>query len=334
MQISHTHYSRLAIQRMIDLRFHYAVVSTALILLGFFWNSLKGFDLPYISLIVGTFFANVFMFVINDFYDAHHDSKDLTKKARNPFCSPETIQTGKIVLYASLGLSLFFSGIVSPPIFLVIVLFDLLAFLYSAPPIRLRNRSYWDWIFVFLWKGLVILAGYLYFFGVHFSVTSFMWGTLVIILSVSLIGQMDNQIRDFEVDKTNRSNHSVQRLGHGTSSVLKKIFLAFFFVFSVIFCYFLNLYVTMVLIFLNISLYFFVNPGKYSVVLEYSTIWIVVLFLEHFLAVFSSEQKLLFLVWVAAMAGIAVAHAKRTHLFERTGSFPWLYLKMNRSRDE
>ena len=312
---------RSAIQLTIDLRLSYAVIATGLILLGFFWNNLQGFNLQYVILIVGIFFANVFMFVVNDYYDAPHDSKDAVKKKRNLFCSPDTNSLGRMVLYASLLLSLLLGALVSLPIFIIIVLFDVLAYAYSAPPIKLRNRLYWDWIFVFLWKGFVITASYIYFFGTHLSLTPFMYGTLTIILLSSLINQMDNQIRDFKVDRINNSGHSVQRLGHETSSLVKTTLLTIFFAFSIVFCYFLGLYITLAVILVNISLYFIVNPRKYTEVLEFTNIWIVILFLEHFRALFSFQQQILFSLWILAMIAIAIIHVKRQNLFEDRRTF-------------
>ena len=80
-------YGRSIIQLSKDLRLNYAVVSSGLILLGFFWNSLNGFDWQYMALIVSTFFANVFGFVVNDFYDSTHDFKELIN-SKIAFLSP------------------------------------------------------------------------------------------------------------------------------------------------------------------------------------------------------------------------------------------------------
>jgi len=280
-------YGRSIIQLSKDLRLNYAVVSSGLILLGFFWNNLNGFDWQYMALIVSTFFANVFGFVVNDFYDSTHDFKEYVKKTRNLFCSSNTKRLGKVVLYVSLSLSLLFSVVVSPNIFLIIVLFDFLAFFYSAPPIRLRNRLYWDWIFVFLWKGIIIFAGYIYFSGIILPRGPFMLGVLTMVLLSSLINQIDNQIRDFEVDKMTNTDNSVQQLGSHNASSINHILLVLFYTFSFVFCYFLGLYVTMLLILLNVSLYCFVNPSKYGYVIKFTGIWIVVLFLEHFMIYFS-----------------------------------------------
>ena len=138
---------------------------------------------------------------------------------------------------------------------------------------------------------------------------------------LSLIGQLDNQLRDFAIDKTTNTHHSVQRLGYRGSSFLQRILLVFFFVFSFMFCYHLGLYITMTLILLNASLYYFVTPGKSNIVLDFVHFWIVVLFLEHFMAFFSSWQQLLFSAWIVVMLGLAVLHVKRTNLF---GDETWL----------
>lgn len=311
------HRSCSAIRVMTDLRFSYAVVSSGLILVGFFWNNLQGFSLLYTMLITSVFCANVFMFVVNDFYDASDDAKDLAKRERNVFCSLDNENVGKIILGTSLVLSLGLSLGVSFPIFGIVVLFDLLAFFYSAPPIKLRNRAYWDWIFVFLWKGMIIAASYLYFFGTDLSAfTPFMGGTLIIIMLFSWIGQLENQIRDFEVDRLNNSGHSAQRLGQKASSLLKHFLLVSFFGFSLVFCYLFGLYISIVLISVNILLFFLVNPIKHSIVLELTNIWVVILFLEHFVGIYSYQQQLLFSAWIVAMAILAVIHAKRYSLFE------------------
>ncbi|MBU7031811.1 MAG: UbiA family prenyltransferase [Theionarchaea archaeon] len=301
---------------MIDLRFNYAVVSSGLILVGFFWNNLQGFSLRFIVLIVSIFCANVFMFVVNDYYDALHDALDPVKRQRNVFCSRNNEKTGKIVLFSSLGLSLFLSLLVSIPVLMVVILFNLLAIAYSAPQIKLRNRMYWDWIFVFLWKGLVLAASYIYFFGTDFSVmTPFMYGTLFIIMEFSLISQLENQIRDFEVDRLSNSNHSAQQLGHKTSSVVQHILLISFFTFSGAFCYYMDLYVTLLLIIFSVLLFYFVHIIKKSVVLELINIWIIILFLEHFMDSYSFHQQLLFSGWTVAMVLLAIIHVKRNNTF-------------------
>jgi len=308
-------YVRSITKLLTDLRLHYVAISSSLIFLGFFWNNLKGFNPQCVTLFMSIFSANLFGFVANDFYDSTYDFKESNKKTRNLFCSSNTKWLGKSVLYASLGLSLLFSAIISPHIFLIIAIFDVLAFSYSAPPIRLRNRPYWDWIFVFLWKGLIIFTGCFYFSGVTLPENPFVLGTLAIVLQSSFINQINNQIRDFEVDKITNTNNTVQRLGFYNASSINRVLLILFYTFSFVFCYFSDLYVTMMLILLNVSLYFFVNPNKYCHVIEFTNIWIVVLFLERFMAYVSVQQQFLFSFWIVVMGVIAIKHVKNINLF-------------------
>jgi 4-hydroxybenzoate polyprenyltransferase len=288
-------YDRTIFQLIIDLRLHYAGISSSLALLGFFWNDLKGFNWEYLALCMGIFFANVFGYIINDYYDASYDIKDRYKKTRNLFCSTNTKQLGEVVLYASLGLTMFFGVIVSFPNIISIILLNILAIFYSVPQIRLRNRLFFDWIFVFLWKGLIIFTGYFYFSEISSLSNPFVFGTITIVMLLSLISQIDNQIRDFKVDKIFSTNNSSQHLGSHKASSIKLIVSGVFYTFSLIFCYIQSLYFTLFFIFLNLSLYLITKSSKYRYIIEFANIWIVVLFLEHFKTYFFQQQLLLFI---------------------------------------
>ena len=310
-------YGSSVIQLMFKLRLNYALVSSTLLLGGFFCNNLIGFNLEYMALILGFFFSNVFGFVINDFFDTISDHKDDEKKVRNIFCSSKTKLLGKVMLYTSLGLSLFFGIMVSYPILLFIILLNILAFSYSAPPIKLRDRLYWDWIFVFLWKGIIIFAGYFHFFGINMSAMNpFMYGTMGIVLLVSLVSQISNQLRDFDVDKKTNSNNTVQYLGFKTALAVKRTSLVIFYAFSLIFCFLLGLYLTIPLILLNFSLYIFINPGKYRYVVEYANIWIILILLERF--IIHLNPWFIGIIWTAAAIWIIfmgrVAHSRMKRL--------------------
>ena len=267
------------------------------------------------ALIMSVFFANVFGFSLNDFYDAAYDSKEPIKKTRNVFCSSISNRWGKAVLITCLGLSLLLGGIVSLQIFLAIALLNILAFFYSAPPIRLRNRLYWDWIFVFFWKGIIILSGYFYFSGTIISWDLFMLGAIAIVLFLSLISQIINQIRDFKVDKITNTNNSVQRLDYHTTLSVKRVLLLLFYTFSFVFCHLCGLHGTMLLILLNVSLYYFVNPSKHDHIIEFANIWIITLFLEQFMAYFTYHQQMLFSSWIVVVMGIAIWYMKHINLF-------------------
>jgi 4-hydroxybenzoate polyprenyltransferase len=307
--------NRSFFQILRDLRLHYALMSTSLICLGFFLNYLEGFNWWFPVLYLSFFCSNVFGFVVNDFYDAASDNHEFGKQTRNLFCSTNTKQFATGVLYASLSLSIVLSGLVAPSMVLITILFNTLAYVYSAPPIQLRNRPYWDWIFVFLWKGLIIFAGQYYFSGV-IPHDSFSIGVITMILMLSLLAQITNQIRDFNVDKLMNTMNSSQYLGFHTTSSLHRVLLILFFSFSILFCVLFKLHGTMLLILLNLSLYYLVQPTKYHNVLEFANVWIISVFLEYFTTYFRNQQYVI-TIGIILIIGSTIWYGKRINLFAR-----------------
>ncbi len=135
------------------------------------------------------------------------------------------------ILYLSLVLSIILSAFASLNTLIVVILFNVALFLYSAPLVRFRDRFMWDWVFILLWKGLNIMAGYVYLFGWTWVGNDlFIFGTLSLLLLVSLIGQIQvNQLIDFEVDSITNNVNTVQRLGRYRASLIYKFLLVIFF---------------------------------------------------------------------------------------------------------
>lgn len=299
-----------------NLRFSNAVVNTGLVVSGLLWNNMAGFDLGYLVLIFGMFFGNVFAFVVNDYYDVSADFEDPVKRVRNIFCSAEKKNLGMQILYLSLVLSIILSTLASLNTLIVVILFNVALFLYSAPPVRFRDRFIWDWVFILLWKGLNIMAGYVYLFGwTWFGNDLFISGTLSLLLLVSLIGQIQvNQLIDFEVDSLTNNVNTVQRLGRHRATLIFKFLLVIFFSIGFYLCYAFQLYFTMILILINLTLYYFVKSDKRHIVLDYSLVWIFILFVEKNMPVFNIYQSILIGSGIVAMFGFAFWHAKRKDL--------------------
>jgi 4-hydroxybenzoate polyprenyltransferase len=307
--------SRSFTQILRGLRLHYALMSSTLMCIGFFLNYLEGFDWGFLVLFLSFFCANLFGFVVNDFYDAASDIHELRKQTRNLFCSPHTKRLALGVLYASLSLSIVLSGIISLSMLLIVILFNTLAYVYSAPPIQLRNRLYWDWVFVFLWKGLLIFGGQYYISGMTILQDPFSIGAVAMILMLSLIAQMTNQMRDFNIDKLTNTNNSSQCLGLQATSTLRRLLLILFFSFSIVFCGFFRLHITMLLILLNLSLYYLIQPAKYNNILEFANVWIISVFLEYFTAYFGNQQHVI-AIGVILIIGSTIWYGKRISLFK------------------
>ncbi len=306
-------------QLLINLRISNAIVPTGLILLGLFWNNLAGFGLGYLFLIFSTFFGNVFVFVVNDYYDTDADLEDPLKRMRNVFCSPTTKKAGIQVLFLSVLLSMIFAALISVNIFIIMGVLNGVYFFYSAPPVRLRDRMLWDWIFVLLWKGLIIIAGYVYIFAwTWFGNEPFIYGTLFLFLTITMIGQITiNQLSDFEVDKKTNKTNTVQMLGRHRAVLVYKALFILFFATGVVLSVYYQLYITLGLICANLALFYFVKQEKRQYILDYSLIWVVILFVERYLylGVYNIYAQVLSGTWVVAMIGIAVIHARRKELF-------------------
>lgn len=304
------------LQLIMNLRFSNAAVNTGLVVSGLFWNNMAGFDLGYLVLLFGMFFGNVFAFVVNDYYDVSADFEDPVKRVRNVFCTAEMKNLGMQVLYLSLVLSIILSALASLNTLIVVILFNMALFLYSAPPVRFRDRIILDWVFILLWKGLNIMAGYVYLFGwTWFGNDLFISGTLSLLLLVSLIGQIQvNQLIDFEVDSITNNMNTVQRLGRHRASLIYKFLLVIFFSIGFYLCYVFQLYITMILILINLALYYFVTSEKRHTVLDYSLAWIFILFVEKSLPIFNIYQSTFFGFGIVVVFGIAFWHAKRKGL--------------------
>ncbi len=305
-------------QLLLNLRISNAIVPSGLILLGLFWNNLAGFGLGYLFLIFSTFFGNVFVFVVNDYYDTDADLEDPLKRMRNVFCSPTTKKAGIQALFLSVLLSMVFAALISVKIFIIMGILNGVYFFYSAPPVRLRDRMLWDWIFVILWKGLIIIAGYVYIFAwTWFGNEPFIYGTLFLFLTITMIGQITiNQLSDFEVDKKTNKTNTVQMLGRHRAVLVYKVLFVLFFATGVVISVYYRLYITLGLICANLALFYFVKQEKRQYILDYSLIWVVILFVERYLylGVYNIYAQVLSGTWVVAMIGIAVIHARRKGL--------------------
>ena len=117
--ISHLLYfqNRSFAQLSRDLRLHYAFMSSSLVCLGLFLNYLEGFDWWFLILFLSFFCANVFGFLVNDFYDTTSDYHDVEKRTRNLFCNPNTKRLATGVLYTSLSLSIVLTRVRSSSLF-------------------------------------------------------------------------------------------------------------------------------------------------------------------------------------------------------------------------
>ncbi|MDH5403747.1 MAG: UbiA family prenyltransferase [Candidatus Heimdallarchaeota archaeon] len=179
------------------------------------------YEVKYFVLMIGIALGYAFGFALNDYFDKDYDLMDDTKAKRNFFIRSgfKNYQAMFFILLIIFILYLIFQkfGILGI-VFLVISLFVLWA--YSAEPIRLKSRPGLD-----LLTHSVFLDTYPYFLVLVLSQSKiinidYFVMSLTILLSMS--EQLENQIRDYAIDKKTDINFSV-KFGVNTSVKLLKI---------------------------------------------------------------------------------------------------------------
>lgn len=145
-------------------------------------------------------------FAVNDFYDASYDAADEVKARRNFF-----VQAGHL---SAKRIGLVFLGITCLLLLafaqfgwrgtVVMALSYFIMWAYSAPPLRIRNRPGWDLLvhalFVQTFPYLISL------FLIGATWTSLDTAIVAIVFLASLTAQLEQQVRDYEVDQKTGHN--------------------------------------------------------------------------------------------------------------------------------
>ena len=172
-------------------------------------------------IIVAMVCFNIYIWVSNDYYDAPYDTEDDWKGTRNVFCDESNSRDYKIglgVMWVSLIGGLI-SGFLAGSIYFSFTVAGMsLAYLYTSPRFRAKSRAGWDWIFHTVWFLISFLPVYLFIHG--FDV---IWGlemrhiqfyaVFLYIGFASLLGQINHQIPDFEIDRDTNQLTTVVVLG-------------------------------------------------------------------------------------------------------------------------
>jgi len=154
-------------------------------------------------------FINYGIYLYNDYNDREEDLKSKTKRTRNVFCSPKNSRLYKFSVYFMyLVMTLPFIIALFDWVFMpVVMLATGINFVYSDKRIRFRNKPALDIIIHGLWPVIFISP----FFIVVKRISTFdKISILVGLFWLSTIGQMRQQIRDYKVDKKNKTNNTTQ----------------------------------------------------------------------------------------------------------------------------
>lgn len=170
------------------------------------------FGWPLIAVLIANLLAVGFAFMINDVEDAPDDALTPEKAWRNPISAGDlSPRSGRLLsflaavlaagLFASLGLGPFIAGLASL----------VLAYLYSWRAIRLKAVPVADLIaHSAMLAGLQFAAAYLVFEGGP----TWQWlFPLAMVVSISVYGELFNELRDLEVDRQAGVTHTASLIG-------------------------------------------------------------------------------------------------------------------------
>ena len=193
----------------------------------------------FITYFLVILFFNFFIFLFNDLKDANYDFHDLKKRKRNIFLDKKFKKFGFYITV----LSSFFIFLIGAYGGYVLLFFGsllfLLAYNYSSG-IRAKNKPFLDLLAHGLWPVLIFITGFIYL-KIPLSFKELWFISFSFCLSV--IGELFQELRDYNVDlKTNEKTSVVtfgKRFSRNMIKVLFFIVNLSFFVFSRNFLYFL-----------------------------------------------------------------------------------------------
>lgn len=178
-----------------------------------------------LAVLVANWLAVGFAFMINDVEDAPEDALNPAKVQRNPVSAQDL--SPRLAWIASLGVAvlaaLVYSLLGLKP-FLVGLLCLALGFLYSWRPVRLKTIPILDMVsHCLMLAGLQYLAAYFTFESVPFV----RWFVpFLFTISISVYGELFNELRDLEEDVKAGVRHTASLLGYRLTYSLMTFFVA------------------------------------------------------------------------------------------------------------
>lgn len=210
------------------------------------------FTWSLVGVLVANWLVVGFAFMINDVEDAPDDALTPSKAARNPVSaghlSPRFATLASFVLaalsfiiYALLGGWTFFFG----------TLCIIISFFYSWRKIRLKNIAILDFL-----SHILMLAGLQYLCG-YFTITSTLndiwFYPLLMVGSISLYGELFNEMRDLEGDKKAGLRHTAIVFGPTVTKWLMIISMTIGVISTIITFFFINIIVWWVLVLIIVA---------------------------------------------------------------------------------
>lgn len=212
-----------------QLNLDYSLILTLFGIIAALGFSLNNANLSLILLaIISNLFANFGTFAINDIADHIDDLQDPKKKQRNPISAGRlSIKEGWIVyifftLISIISAFAIYNQTKRIETVILSIIVNLLGFLYSEKPIRLKDVPILDVLSHGLFLGgLQVLLGFFSFS----KFVSIQAQPLLLIAGaftfISFYGQFTNQIKDYQVDKLTNVKSTTQKFGLEIAKFLK-----------------------------------------------------------------------------------------------------------------
>lgn len=178
---------------------------TALAIMDWNWNLIKSSGIQIlIGTLISIFLSPVF-FLINDYFDVPFDKLDPVKRRKNVFCvntSRSTKIYGLLIVVLSVIIFLSLSYYISFEIFVIAIIMTFLSAFYSAPPIRIKEIPFLD----FIAHGVALGGSFFILGGSLISPVSILFAhpIFVLLLIFSVLDgawiQYISQLADFKID--------------------------------------------------------------------------------------------------------------------------------------
>ncbi len=182
------------------------------------------FGWQWIVALLANWTAVGFAFMINDVEDADDDALNPAKINRNPIsCRMISPRVGYIASYATMLLSALLYALLGTIPFVIGVISLLVGFLYSWRRVRIKSMAFVD-----LLIHCMMLAGF-QFLPAYFAYTSTLndkfWWPFLAIVSISMYGELFNELRDLEGDQRAGVVHTATVLGPRVTGVIMWVLL-------------------------------------------------------------------------------------------------------------
>ncbi len=182
------------------------------------------FGWQWIVALLANWAAVGFAFMINDVEDADDDALNPAKVNRNPIsCKMISPRVGYVASYATALISALLYGLLGLIPFIIGVISLLVGFLYSWRRVRIKAMPFVDLIIhCMMLAGLQFLPAY---FAYRSNLSGPWFWPFLAIISISMYGELFNELRDLDGDLKAGVKHTAAVLGERNSKLLANVLL-------------------------------------------------------------------------------------------------------------